>query len=159
MRWLLLLGVIVLVVIGVVVAVMKIPSLHDKVMPVVTSAWAALLVVFKQPNRALGLLGSNFLYWNALGLTLWLILEAIGADIPYGSALFIAAGSNLLVGIMPVPGGVGVAEATITALLVLFGVEESVAFAATIVFRMITFYLPAVEGFFGSRWLEKHGYI
>ena len=158
-RWLLLLGVIVLVVIGVVVAIMKIPSLHDKVMPVVTSAWAALLVVFKQPNRALGLLGSNFLYWNALGLTLWLILEAIGADIPYGSALFIAAGSNLLVGIMPVPGGVGVAEATITALLVLFGVEESVAFAATIVFRIITFYLPAVEGFFGSRWLEKHGYI
>jgi glycosyltransferase 2 family protein len=52
-----------------------------------------------------------------------------------------------------------VAEATITALLVLFGVEESVAFAATIVFRVITFYLPAVEGFFGSRWLEKHGYI
>ena len=158
-RWLRLLGVIVLVVIGVVVAIIKVPKLHDKVMPVVTSAWAALLVVFKQPNRALGLLGSNFLYWNTLGLTLWLILEAIGADIPYGSALFIAAGSNLLVGIMPVPGGVGVAEATITALLVLFGVEESVAFAATIVFRVITFYLPAVEGFFGARWLEQHGYI
>ena len=158
-RWLAILGVIVLVVIGVVVAIIKVPKLHDKVMPVVTSAWAALLVVFKQPNRALGLLGSNFLYWNALGLTLWLILEAIGADIPYGSALFIAAGSNLLVGIMPVPGGVGVAEATITALLVLFGVEESVAFAATIVFRVITFYLPAVEGFFGARWLEQHGYI
>ncbi|MET0697395.1 MAG: lysylphosphatidylglycerol synthase domain-containing protein [Acidimicrobiia bacterium] len=61
--------------------------------------------------------------------------------------------------IMPVPGGVGVAEATITALLVLFGVEESVAFAATIVFRVITFYLPAVEGFFGARWLKQHGYI
>ena len=37
--------------------------------------------------------------------------------------------------------------------------EESVAFAATIVFRVITFYLPAVEGFFGARWLEQHGYI
>jgi glycosyltransferase 2 family protein len=158
-QWLAILGVIVLVVIGVVVAIMKIPKLHDTVVPVVKSAWAALLVVFKQPSRALGLLGSNFIYWNVLGLTLWLILEAIGADVAYGSALFIAAGSNLLVGIMPVPGGVGVAEATITALLVLFGVEESVAFAATIVFRVITFYLPAVEGFFGSRWLEKHGYI
>jgi uncharacterized membrane protein YbhN (UPF0104 family)/tRNA A-37 threonylcarbamoyl transferase component Bud32 len=158
-QWLAILGVIVLVVIGVVVAIMKIPKLHDNVVPVVKSAWAALLVVFKQPSRALGLLGSNFIYWNVLGLTLWLILEAIGADVAYGSALFIAAGSNLLVGIMPVPGGVGVAEATITALLVLFGVEESVAFTATIVFRVITFYLPALEGFFGSRWLERHGYI
>jgi uncharacterized protein (TIRG00374 family) len=88
-----------------------------------------------------------------------LILQAIGADIAYGSALFVAAGANLLVGIVPVPGGVGVAEATITAMLVALGVDQSTAFAATMVFRIITFYLPAVEGFFGSRWLERHGYI
>jgi glycosyltransferase 2 family protein len=158
-QWLLILGVVVLVVIGVVVAVMKIQSLHDRVVHVVTEAWAALMVVLKQPSRALGLFGSNFVYWNTLGLTLWLILQAIGADIGYGSALFVAAGANLLVGIMPVPGGVGVAEATITALLVTLGVDESAAFAATIVFRAVTFYLPALEGFFGARWLEHHGYI
>jgi uncharacterized protein (TIRG00374 family) len=158
-QWLLILGVVALVVIGVIVAVMKIQSLHDRVVPVITQAWGALMVVLKQPSRALGLLGSNFLYWNALGLCLWLILQAIGADIAYGSALFVAAGANLLVGIVPVPGGVGVAEATITAMLVALGVDQSTAFAATMVFRIITFYLPAVEGFFGSRWLERHGYI
>jgi uncharacterized protein (TIRG00374 family) len=60
---------------------------------------------------------------------------------------------------MPIPGGVGVAEATMTALLATFGVDQSAAFAATATYRAITFYLPALEGFFGSRWLERHDYI
>jgi uncharacterized membrane protein YbhN (UPF0104 family) len=52
-----------------------------------------------------------------------------------------------------------VAEATMIALLVLFGIDESTAFAVTAAYRVITFYLPALEGFFGTRWLEHHGYI
>ncbi len=39
------------------------------------------------------------------------------------------------------------------------GVDQSVAFAITALYRVITFYLPAVEGFFGSRWLERNEYI
>jgi uncharacterized protein (TIRG00374 family) len=71
----------------------------------------------------------------------------------------VAAGTSLFAGFMPVPGGVGVAEATMTALLATLGVDESAAFAVTAVYRFITFYLPALEGFFGSRWLERHDYI
>ena len=116
-------------------------------------------VVLQQPSRAFGLLGSNFVYWNVLGITLWLALQAVGSDLSYGSALFAAAGTSLLAGFMPVPGGVGVAEATMTALLVTFGVDQSTAFAVTVAYRVITFYLPALEGFFGARWLGKHGYV
>jgi uncharacterized protein (TIRG00374 family) len=118
-----------------------------------------LAVVLRQPSRAFGLLGSNFVYWNVLGITLWLILQAVGTDLDYGLALFVAAGTSLLAGFMPIPGGVGVAEATMTALLATFGVDHSTAFAATAVYRVITFYLPALEGFFGTRWLERHGYV
>ncbi len=157
--WLLLLGVVTLVAVGVVVAILRIKKLRERVVPVVTEAWHALVVVLRQPSKAFGLLGSNFVYWNVLGITLWLILEAVGADLSYGSALFVAAGTSLLAGFMPIPGGIGVAEATMTALLVTLGVDNSVAFAATSVFRLITFYLPALEGFFGVRWLEHRGYL
>jgi uncharacterized protein (TIRG00374 family) len=109
--------------------------------------------------RAIGLLGSNFVYWNVLGLTLWIALLAVGVDLSYGTALFVAAGTSLFAGFMPIPGGVGVAEATMTALLVTFGVDQSIAFAATVVYRVITFYLPALEGLFGTRWLERNDYI
>ena len=157
--WLLILGIVTLIAIGVVIAILRIRKLRDRVVPVIKEAWNALAVVLRQPSRAFGLLGSNFLYWNILGITLWLILQAVGTDLDYGSALFVAAGTSLLAGFMPIPGGVGVAEATMTALLATFGVDQSTAFAVTAVYRVITFYLPALEGFFGTRWLEKHGYV
>jgi uncharacterized membrane protein YbhN (UPF0104 family)/tRNA A-37 threonylcarbamoyl transferase component Bud32 len=158
-RWLLVLGVVVLIVVGVVVTILRVRALRDKIVPVVGQAWGALMVVLRQPTRAIGLLGSNFVYWNVLGLTLWLLLQAVGVELSYGSALFVAAGTNLLAGFMPVPGGVGVAEATMVALLASMGVDESAAFAVTVTYRVITFYLPATEGFFGTRWLERHDYI
>jgi uncharacterized protein (TIRG00374 family) len=157
--WLLILGILALLVIGTVLAVTRIEKLRSRVLPVVTQAWGALKVVLKTPTRAIGLLGSNFVYWNVLGVTLWIILEAIGVDISYESALFVAAGTSLFAGFMPVPGGVGVAEAAMVALLAVFGVDQSSAFAATAVYRVITFYLPALEGFFGTRWLERNDYI
>jgi uncharacterized protein (TIRG00374 family) len=158
-RWLMVIGVVALIVVGLVVAVTRIKSLRERVVPVVVQAWGALMTVLKQPSRALGLLGSNFVYWNVLGITLWITLQAVGSDLGYGPVLFVAAGTSLLAGFMPVPGGIGVAEATMIALLVLFGIDESTAFAVTAAYRVITFYLPALEGFFGTRWLEHHGYI
>jgi uncharacterized protein (TIRG00374 family) len=157
--WLLIILITALVVVGVVVTILRVRALRDRIVPVVKQGWKALLVVLKNPTRAVGLLGSNFVFWNILGLTLWLLLNAVGAELGYGSALFVAAGTSLFAGFMPIPGGVGVAEATMTALLVTFGVDESAAFAVTFVYRLITFYLPALEGFFGSRWLERHDYI
>jgi uncharacterized protein (TIRG00374 family) len=157
--WLLILGLAALVVIGVVIAVVRIRKLRDKVVPVLKQAWEALSVVIRQPSRALGLLFSNFVYWNILGITLWLVMISLGEEVGYGEALFVAAGTSLLAGFMPVPGGVGVAEATMTALLVTLGVDQSVAFAGTAAYRVITFYLPALEGLFGSRWLERNEYI
>jgi uncharacterized protein (TIRG00374 family) len=157
--WLLILGVLALLVIGTVVAVLRIEKLRSRVVPVVTQAWGALKVVLQTPSRAIGLLGSNFVYWNVLGVTLWVLLEAVGVPIGYGSALFVAAGTSLFAGFMPVPGGVGVAEAAMIALLAAFGVDQSAAIGVTAVYRVITFYLPALEGFFGTRWLERNDYI
>ena len=157
--WLLILGLLALVVIGVVIAVMKIRKLRDTVVPVLQQAWEAFAAVIRQPSRAIGLLLSNFVFWNILGVTLWLVLISLGNEVAYVDALFVAAGTSLFAGFMPVPGGVGVAEATMTALLVALGVDQSIAFAGTVAYRVITFYLPALEGLFGSRWLERNEYI
>ncbi|HEX6287142.1 MAG TPA: flippase-like domain-containing protein [Acidimicrobiia bacterium] len=157
--WLIILAVVVGVVALAVLLVLRVQKLREKVLPVVKQAWGALMVVLRQPSRALGLLGSNFVYWNTLGLTLWVLLDAIGSPIGYGSALFVAVGTSLFAGFMPVPGGVGVAEATMVALLATFGVDQAAAFAATAVYRAATFYLPAIEGMFGTRWLRSNDYI
>lgn len=157
--WVLVLAVIAGIALIVVLVVWRVRKIRERVAPILRQAWDAWREVLRQPSRAFGLLFSNFVYWNVLGLTLWILLGAVGTPLSYGSALFIAAGTSLLAGFMPVPGGVGVAEATMAALLATFGVDQSAALAVTFTYRVITFYLPALEGLFGARWLERNDYI
>ena len=129
-------------------------------MPVLKEALGSVTSVLSEPRRALTLLASNFLGRLALGFTLWIILRAVGVDdISIPVALTVTVATNLLAGLVPVPGGVGIAEAVMTSWLVLVGVPEAEAFAATVVFRMWTFYVPAMEGFFAMRWLESRDYL
>ena len=55
--WLLILGIVALIAIGVVVAILRIKKLRERVVPVITEAWHALAVVLRQPSRAFGSVG------------------------------------------------------------------------------------------------------
>ena len=65
----------------------------------------------------------------------------------------------VLSGLIPVPGGIGAAEAALTAGLIAVGVDESTAFAVAITQRLCTFYLPPIWGYISLRWLSNNGYI
>ena len=65
--------------------------------------------------------------------------------------------TSLLAGVVPVPGGIGVSEATMITLLVAMGIPESPALAATLTFRIITFYLPPAWGVIAMRSLKRNG--
>ena len=67
--------------------------------------------------------------------------------------------SARLAGLIPVPGGVGAAEATLTAGLVAFGVDQPTAFAIAISQRLCTHYLPPIWGYFSLRWLRGRGFV
>jgi uncharacterized membrane protein YbhN (UPF0104 family) len=155
---------ILLILVGIVLigalVVLVVKRLRDLVVPVVREALGAILSVVSDPRRAIALLSANFLARLSLGVTLWIVLRALGVgDVSIAVALSVTVATNLLAGLVPVPGGIGVAEAVMTSWLVLVGVPEAAAFAATVVFRMVTFYIPAVEGFFAMRRLEKNGYL
>ncbi len=154
----LLIGVVAVVIgVGVLLAVR---SLRQRVVPLVKEALGAVVGVVADPRRGLTLLGGNFVARLVLGVTLWIVLRAVGVDdVSIAVALAVTVATNLLAGLVPVPGGIGVAEAVMTSWLVLVGVPQPEAFAATIVFRLWTFYLPAIEGFFALRWLESRDYL
>ena len=130
------------------------------ILPVLRDGFRAVSSVLKDPRRALRLVWNNLLSRVALGFALLMILRALGvADIGVGTALVVTVATNLLAGIVPVPGGVGVAEAVMMSLLVAVGMPEPEAFAATVMYRLWSFYLPALEGFFAVRWLERRDYL
>jgi uncharacterized membrane protein YbhN (UPF0104 family) len=60
---------------------------------------------------------------------------------------------------MPVPGGVGVAEAGYIAGLQAIGIPSTVAISTALAFRLVTFYLPPLWGSAAMRWLRRHQYV
>jgi uncharacterized protein (TIRG00374 family) len=143
----------------VVAVVRKVKRLRDKVLPAIKEAKDALVQVLKKPGRTVGLLTSNLATRLVMAGALWLVLVAIDAEISFAGCLVAVVATNLLQGVVPVPGGIGVTETVMTGLLVGLGVDQASAFAATITWRVITFYLPSGEGFFAMRWLERHDYL
>lgn len=157
--WGLIMAIVLLVIISGVLVVRRVEKVHDKVMPVLKDVRGTFKSLFESPQRTLNLLGSNIAARLVLAVTLALILIALHSPIGVATALVVVVLTNLLAGLAPVPGGIGVAEAVLTAGLVAVGVDDNTAFAAAVVYRMITSYIPSAVGWFAVKWEEARGYL
>jgi uncharacterized membrane protein YbhN (UPF0104 family)/tRNA A-37 threonylcarbamoyl transferase component Bud32 len=151
------LGTIALVaaVIGVVLGV---PKIRGKVLPAVKRAANDIWAVIRNPKKAAMLLGGdtagNLIYPALLGLC----LLAFGESLGFAELIVVQIGAGILGNVAPVPGGIGVQEAALTAGLTGFGVPPNVALATVLTFRAVTFAIPPIFGFFTLRWLRAKGY-
>ena len=71
-------------------------------------------------------------------------------------ALVYLAGSTLGQA-APTPGGLGAVEAAYVAGLTVAGIDSGVAVSATLLFRLLTFWIPTVPGYWSFNWLQKVG--
>jgi uncharacterized membrane protein YbhN (UPF0104 family) len=136
-----------------------VPAVNRRVVPPLREGVSALRVVLRDRHKRLELFGGNAAGELTFALSLGAICHAYGVGLSVAELIVINVGASLLAGLIPVPGGVGAAEATLTAGLVAFGVDESTAFAIAITQRLCTQYLPPIWGYFSLRWLEKRGYV
>ena len=84
---------------------------------------------------------------------------AYGERIPLGTLLAINVAVSLFAGLMPVPGGIGVAEGALTVGLTAAGVDQATALAIAMSYRLVTYYLPPIWGAVAFHRLERTGYI
>jgi uncharacterized membrane protein YbhN (UPF0104 family)/tRNA A-37 threonylcarbamoyl transferase component Bud32 len=155
-RLLALVGVLLLVS---VVLILTVPKLREKVLPPVRSALSSLWTVIRDRRKRLELFGGSIaaelLYSLALGAT----CLAYGIHLNIAQLVFVNSSAAVLSGLVPVPGGIGAAEAALAAGLIAMGVDESSAFAIAITQRLWTFYLPPVWGYASLQWLTRKGYV
>ena len=151
---LIILGVVAFVIVAVVAVF--VPRIRRLIAPHVNGARTAARVL-RQPASLLQLFGGNLMAQLLLAGLLGLCLRAFGQEATMAELLVANTLTSLLSGILPVPGGIGVSEATTSALLVGLGIPHSPALAATIVFRIVTFYLPPVWGAICMRSLKRNG--
>jgi uncharacterized membrane protein YbhN (UPF0104 family) len=136
-----------------------VPSLRARVTRPVHEAMGNVRSLAASPQRLIRLVlanvGSQLIYALVLGMS----LHSVGGEASLAELLFVNTAVSLFAGLLPVPGGIGVAEAGLTAGLVAVGVPEATALAAALIHRLLTYYLPPVWGYFSLRWLGRHGFV
>jgi glycosyltransferase 2 family protein len=115
--------------------------------------------VVKSPRVAAKALGASMVSELLYGAGFAMCVLAMGGSITLGEAVFINVAVSLFAGLMPIPGGVGVTEAGLTAGLAAIGVPSEIAVGAVIVWRLVSFYLPPTWGYVSMRWLIRHDYL
>jgi len=120
---------------------------RQRVTPELATAWHARLKATVGPPRARArLVALGIAAWLADIACLGLVLRGAGVHVPV-DAVLIAYVAGMAVSLLPLlPGGLGVVEATVPAVLHRFGAPIDVALAGTLIYRGIAFFLPAVVG-------------
>ena len=117
------------------------------------------LRVLRSPAKVLmiflGQVSAQVLQAAVLGLC----LKAFGYEASLASLILVNTLVSLFAGLMPVPGGVGVAEAAYTAGLIALGIPQAAALSTALAFRAVTFYLPPIWGGFAMRWLRQRSFV
>jgi len=150
-------GIVILVVTLAAVAVL-VPRIRRLIAPRIAEAGEAFGVV-RSPTKVAELFGGNLLAQVILAVVLGACLRAFGVHLALADLILVNTLASLLSGILPIPGGIGVMEAAIAYGLVAAGVAEPTAVAASVMYRLITFYLPPIWGAVAMRQLRQKGYI
>jgi uncharacterized protein (TIRG00374 family) len=117
------------------------------------------LRVLRHPKKVVLLLGGNLVAQVMLAIILSFCLRAFGQSASLAALLLINTFVSLFAGFMPVPGGVGVAEAALTAGLIAIGIPDGTAASTAIAYRLATFYLPPLWGGFAMRWMKSQSHL
>jgi len=101
--------------------------------------------------------------WLADCLCLTAAIAAVGAPIPWQGLLLAYVGAAGVNSLGLTPGGLGVVEAALTAGLVAAGLDGADALAATLVYRLVSFWLVMVSGWvvfgFATRSAKQVNYV
>ena len=157
--WVMVIG-LVLFAVGVSALMLRfVPAIRERVLPPARQMGDGLRSLAASPSRIVGLFGWNLVSQLLFGLSLWLTALAFGVILPFLTMVVIYVAMALLSGLLPIPGGVGVSEAVLTAGLTSAGVDEATAFGIAVVFRVSSAYLPPVWGWLSLRWLQRNDYL
>jgi len=155
---------VVVAVVGIaaVAVVALVGRLRDPIVERVRRWWPdvkATLASLRAGNKLGLLLGGSLATELLFAIALGFFANAFGYDVSLADLLLINISVSLLATFIPVPGGIGVTEFGLTVGLTAAGMSEEAALAAVVVYRVSTFYLPPVWGFFAMRWLQRNAHL
>lgn len=155
------------VVIGVVglavvaLALLAVPAVRrlivKRVQPTLKEVVPRLITVVQRPIKLLeGIGGILLLNATFIGVLYACVLAFDGSMNLAVVAIVYLAGATLGQA-APTPGGLGAVEAALAAGLTAGGLDGGTAVSAVLLFRVVTFWLPTIPGYWSFNWLTKKG--
>ncbi len=127
--------------------------------PALRSAWQTVASVAKTPSKLATLFLGSLLVTSSYTLAMVASLNAMQADLPVATAAVVYLVGAAIATAAPTPGGIGATEAALIAGYAAVGVDPSAAFAAVLLFRLVTFWLPIVPGWVALVALQRRGQL
>jgi uncharacterized membrane protein YbhN (UPF0104 family)/pimeloyl-ACP methyl ester carboxylesterase len=121
-------------------------------------AWAARLGSLQlAPSGWMSVTGLGVINWLADVAVLAVSIRATGGAVPWHDLLLVYGSGIAAQSLNITPGGLGVAEGTLSLALVATGLPDSQALAAVLLYRLASFFLVAVAGWLVLFFL-RHGH-
>lgn len=125
--------------------------------PRLRQVWPRLAQVMSHPGRlALGVAG-NLVMTLGYIVALWCCLAAFQESLSLVDIALVNLVGNALGALIPTPGGLGGVEGALTAGMSAAGVPATIAFSATILYRLCTYWGRVPIGWVAMRYLERKG--
>lgn len=155
-------AVIVLVVLVVLIAgALSIPRVRriatERLGPMLREVGPRLVTVAQRPAKLAEGIGGMLLLNLAYIGVLDACVEAFGGDLNLAVVAVVYLAGATLGQAAPTPGGLGAVEAALAAGLTAGGLDGGIAVSAVLLFRLVTFWLPTIPGYWAFNWLQRTG--
>ncbi|WP_308469925.1 lysylphosphatidylglycerol synthase transmembrane domain-containing protein [Kineococcus rubinsiae] len=131
--------------------------LRRRVLAPLRASWPPLRATLSSPGRLTAAVLGHLVTTLGFTLTLWCAVHAFGGSAPLGLLVLVVVGSSAVAGAVPVPGGIGAAEAALVAGLVTVGVDPTTALSAALLHRLVTFWARVPLGWVLLLLLRRSG--
>jgi len=130
-----------------------------RIRPIFSQIGPTISIIVQQPKRLLVSLLSSSLLNIFYIISFYASLKAFNAEVSIFTIAFVYLAGATIGQAAPTPGGIGAVEATLIAGLTATGVPSALALSGVLLYRIVTFYLPVLPGWFAFADLQRKNLI
>lgn len=153
--------VIVVAVLIILLALLAVPAVRrlitKRVGPLLKEVVPRLVTVAQRPLKLLEGIGGILLLNLAYIGVLYACIRAFDGNMNLAVVAVVYLAGATIGQAAPTPGGLGAVEAALAAGLTAGGLDAGLAVSAVLLYRLITFWIPTIPGYWAFNWLTKKG--
>jgi uncharacterized membrane protein YbhN (UPF0104 family) len=153
--------VIVVAVLIVLIALLAVPAVRrlitKRIGPLLKEVGPRLITVAQRPMKLLEGIGGILLLNLAYIGVLYASVRAFDGNMSIAVVGVVYLAGATIGQAAPTPGGLGAVEAALAAGLTAGGLDAGLAVSAVLLYRLITFWIPTIPGYWAFNWLTKKG--